>query len=369
VKISDLRTPAFLIDLKKFQRNCRRMIEKARKLKVRLRPHVKTHKTIEGGRLQLGRELDGITVSTLAEARHFSEAGFEDILYAFPLTPDKLPEALHLTRRCREFHVLIDHTEAADHVERFARRHEETISCYLKVDSGYRRAGVDPRSESAVQLAGRLADSRWVRLAGILTHAGQAYSSHTAAEAAAAAEQERRVMAEFGERLRDCGIEVVVSVGSTPTACQVESLSGVDEMRPGNYVFFDKFQVDIGNCKTEDCAATVLTRVAGVYPDRSEIIVDAGALALSKDPGATHVQEAPPVFGSVAGRPEMRVAGLSQEHGLIRCEKNTRVDRIRIGDLLEILPNHSCLTAALFPAYAVRQEDRIVDRWIPVRGW
>ncbi|HUG44530.1 MAG TPA: alanine racemase [Acidobacteriota bacterium] len=369
MKVSDLRTPALLIDLKKFQRNCRRMVRRARKLGVRLRPHVKSHKTIEGGRIQLGRDLEGITVSTLAEARYFSDAGFEDILYAFPLTPDKLPEVLQLTRRCREFYVLIDHPEMANHVERFARRHEETISCYLKVDSGYRRAGVDPRSQSAVQLASRLAESRWVRLAGVLTHAGQAYSSRTAAEAAAAAEQERRVMAEFGERLGNSGIKVAVSVGSTPTACQVESLSGVDEMRPGNYVFFDKFQADIGNCRAEDCSATVLTRVAGVYPDRNEIIVDAGALALSKDPGAVHLQEGPPGYGSVIGRPGMEVAGLSQEHGLVRCASGAGIGQVGIGDLLEILPNHSCLTAALFPAYAVREKEKVVDRWIPVRGW
>jgi D-serine deaminase-like pyridoxal phosphate-dependent protein len=157
------------------------------------------------------------------------------------------------------------------------------------------------------------------------------------------------------------------SVGSTPTASVVEHFSECDEVRPGNYVFFDAFQATIGSCSLDDVAVSVLTTVVGSYPERNSMIVDAGALALSKDAGPVHV-DATCGYGLVCDlelRPlPMRIEALSQEHGRISTTTN-----VPVGTRLRIVPNHSCLTAAMFETYQIVDRGRIVDQWQPVRGW
>jgi D-serine deaminase-like pyridoxal phosphate-dependent protein len=204
---------------------------------------------------------------------------------------------------------------------------------------------------------------------GILTHAGHSYHSRNPAEIAGVARQERDVMAQFADRLRENGIACeTVSVGSTPTAMHAPDWQGVDEIRPGNYVFFDKFQADIGSCRPEEIAATVLTTVVAHYPDHNQMLIDAGALALSKDLGADHLANEI-VFGAVLNRPYLRIFSISQEHGLITGNDPIAFKKFPVGSLLQIIPNHSCLTAALFPEYHVVENDQIVDKWLPMRGW
>ena len=369
MNVLDLESPAFLIDSASLERNARMMLERSSNLGVQLRPHVKTHKSVEVARLQLGGGEGAVTVSTLAEARAFFEAGFEDITYAVPINPHKLASVLALAEKCPSFAILLDSEDVADAVERACKKAGLILSVFLKVDCGYHRAGVDPSSSRSVSLARRLEESRWIEFKGILTHAGHSYYSHSRAEIKDVAEQERSRMVEFGKVLRTSGIACPeISVGSTPTSVQANHLDGVTEIRPGNYIFFDKFQADIGTCAYEDCAASVMTRVIGVYPETKRLVIDAGALALSKDPGAVHVL-GETVFGLVLDDPSLKVVGLSQEHGVVVGETEERASRIKVGDTLRILPNHSCLAAALHPWYFVVEGDKVVDRWQPVRGW
>ena len=143
---------------------------------------------------------------------------------------------------------------------------------------------------------------------------------------------------------------------------------GVTEIRPGNYAFFDKFQADIGSCHPGKVAATVLTTVAAHYPTRNQILIDAGALALSKDSGADHLADEV-VFGAVLKHPRLRLFSVSQEHCLITCSDPIDFEKFPVGSLLQIIPNHSCLTAALFPKYHVVEDNQVVDEWTPMRGW
>jgi D-serine deaminase-like pyridoxal phosphate-dependent protein len=175
MKIEELKTPAFLVDLPKLKTNIRAMQKRARKHGVRLRPHVKTHKTAEIARLQIADEASGITVSTLAEARFFQKAGFNDITYAFPISPNKLDEAAELTDRMQYFHILLDQLETVTAVEACGRDNNVCFSVFLKVDCGYHRAGVDPRAPESVQLAGQMQASKHIQFQGILTHAGHSY--------------------------------------------------------------------------------------------------------------------------------------------------------------------------------------------------
>lgn len=372
--IRDLPTPSFIVDLDLVENNCRRMREKAAASDVVLRPHVKTHKTIEGARLQLGAETGPITVSTLAEAEFFADAGFSDITYAVPIVPDKLDRVLRLQRRLKALHLLVDHQDAVSALDQFATSHATPLSVFIKVDCGYHRAGVDPESQRAIELARRIERSTSLALSGLLTHAGHSYHATGPAEIRAVAAEERRALAVLTERLEAKGLSPGIrSLGSTPTASVAEHFEGADEVRPGNYIFFDAFQASIGSCAWTDCAATVLASVISTQPEHRQILTDAGALALSKDPGATHIEGAQPSYGVVVdgGRilPRMRLTRLSQEHGQIETDSESAAGEMRIGDKIRIIMNHSCLTAAMFDRYHVVRGDQVIDEWYPVRGW
>jgi D-serine deaminase-like pyridoxal phosphate-dependent protein len=367
--LSLIPTPAFVVDRSIAKANCDRMRAKALMAGVVFRPHVKTHKTIEGARLQLGDTDGPITVSTLAEANFFASAGFDDITWAVPLAPAKLERCLGIAKKTRLM-LLVDHPRAVAALEEFASAHDAVFDVMLKVDCGYHRAGVDPDARSSVELALAIARSERLRFRGLLTHAGQSYHARGPEEIGVIAAAEREAVGRLGSILADEGVRGVVrSVGSTPTM-SVAPIENVDEIRPGNYIFYDAFQAAIGSCSLADCAAFVVTTVIGVNEGRGECIVDAGALALSKDAGPVHVD---PGFGygvvcRLDGVPlPARLVSLSQEHGIIRWHE--RGAQYTIGDRLRIVPNHSCLTAALYDSYLVLEEGEIVEEWHPCRGW
>jgi D-serine deaminase-like pyridoxal phosphate-dependent protein len=371
-KLADLPTPCAVVDLAVLERNTARMAARASALGVRLRPHVKTHKCPEIARLQVRGHFGGITVSTLAEARAFAAAGFRDQVWALPVPLDRIAEASALAREMERLDLLVDHASAIDALEAEAARTGQPLDVRLEIDCGDHRSGVDPRGAQALSLAERLARSRHLRFAGLLTHAGHSYACRGAEEIARVAEEERAVVAELAERLRERGIAIdVVSVGSTPTLHHARSLHGVTEARPGNYVFHDAFQAAIGSCAEEDIAFFVLATVVGHYPEQRKSIVNAGALALSKDAGATHVD--PRCGFGRASAPEgvgrARLFALSQEHGQMRWEDDADGASFRPGARVRIAPNHSCLAAACFDAYHLVDGDVVVETWKPARGW
>jgi D-serine deaminase-like pyridoxal phosphate-dependent protein len=359
VSIHDLPTPALLLDLDVLERNLRRMSERASALGVALRPHIKTHKCLEVAGLQKALGISGITVSTLYEARVFADAGYEDVTWAFPVILTRLAEVAELADRIT-LRLVVDSTEAVDALEALGR----PLHVWLKVDCGYHRAGVDPESPQALALARRLAESPTLIFDGLLTHSGHAYHG-SREEITAVAEQERSVMAGFAERLRGEGIGVPgVSVGSTPAMSAVKDLSGVTEARPGNYCFYDFMQVRLGSCEARDCAVTVLSSVVSSRPDVGHAVVDAGALAMSKDLGGDPSISMGEVFSDyVSGTldSEVRLTSLSQEHGILSVPRP-------VGSRVRIVPNHSCLTAAMFDEYAVVRGEEVVDRWKIWRG-
>ena len=371
----ELKTPVALVDLDKLEANTARMSERMHSLGVKLRPHVKTHKCIEAARFQVRGHFGGITVSTLAEARYFGRAGFGNITYAVPIAAARLKEAVEVANPLDELNLLIDHEATLEAMEALARAEGVTFSAYLKVDCGYHRAGVDPESDDAMQLALRLHRSSHVEARGLLTHAGHSYLGKTPAEVRAVARQESSVMARFAHKLDSAGARPAeVSIGSTPTMSVVDSLPGISEVRPGNYAFYDRFQAAIGSCSYDDVAFSVLVSVIGHYPERNEILIDGGALAFSKDEGPTQI-DPDCGFGAIVspdGRrvlDGLRVTSLSQEHGKIRGSGAMSVEQFPVGTKLRILPNHSCLSAALFDRYHVTRGDEVIEEWRPVRGW
>jgi D-serine deaminase-like pyridoxal phosphate-dependent protein len=360
--IHDLPTPALLLDLDVLEANLRAMAARTRELGVRLRPHVKTHKCVEIalGQRELGAE--GIAVSTLHEARVFADAGFDDITWAFPVIPGRIPEAAELARRVR-LGVVVDSAEA---VEALAAA-DAPFAAWLKVDCGNGRAGVLPGSPDAIELPSRIAATPGLEFAGLLSHSGQAYRARSPGHVRRIAQAERDLVVELAGRLRDAGVPVPgISVGSTPSMAYVRDLAGVTEARPGNYALHDFTQVALGSCGPADCAVTVLASVVSSRPDRRTAVVDAGALALSADPGPAHLgrRSYGEIFAENARgtlRQNARLVSLSQEHGVVS-------GRLPFGARVRILPNHSCLAVACFDAFLVVRGEDVLDRWTIHRG-
>ena len=361
-RIDQLTTPALLLDADVMDANIARMADRAGTLGVTLRPHAKTHKCVEVAERQRRAGASGLTVSTLYEARVLADHGFDDITWAFPVILNRIPDAGKLAERVT-LRLVADSAEAIAALEKSGH----PFHVWLKVDCGYHRAGVDPHSGDATQLARRLGESRSLTFDGILTHSGHSYHGHSRAELCRIAEEERSVMVDFAGRLESAGISVpAISVGSTPAMSAAQSLEGISEARPGNYVFYDYTQVVLGSCALADVAVTVLASVVSSHPSTNHAVIDAGALALSKDAGSELAPRASmgEIFGDYGSRtlrPDARVVSVSQEHGIIS-------QPLPVGSRVRIVPNHSCLTVAQFDEYAVVRGEEVVDRWKIWRG-
>ncbi|HJR09532.1 MAG TPA: alanine racemase [Pyrinomonadaceae bacterium] len=372
MNLTELPTPSLVLDAARVRRNAERIQARVQSMGARLRPHIKTHKCVQIARLQTTARSTALTVSTLAEARWFAARGFTDLTYAVPVEPGKFAAAIELARECERLTLITDDTEIPAQLDAAARAEGVRLDVFLKVDCGYHRCGVEPDTPEAFEIPRRIGDASHLRFAGILTHAGHSYHSRDAQELQAVAQHERDLMVEFAAALRRENIPVpIVSIGSTPTISVVDHLEGVDEARPGNYIFYDAFQATLGSCRFEDCALTVLAAIVHRDAARRKVVIDAGAIALSKDRGAIDFDQACG-YGRVLdvdGRDlNLRVGALSQEHGIVEVD-DALFERLKVGTRLRILANHSCLTAAQHPHYNVLEDGRIVDRWHIQRGW
>lgn len=369
----ELRTPCLVLELDRVKRNASRMISRVQSLGTQLRPHVKSHKCIEVARLQTAGASGAIAVSTLMEASVFAEHGFTDVMYAVPIEPGKFEEAILVSKKCDPLHLITDDISIPPLLNDAARRAGVTIHLFLKVDCGYGRCGVQPHAPASLRLAHNIASLSNLRFAGVMTHAGHSYSARSRDELLAIARQERDVVTEFAAKLRASGLEVpLTSIGSTPTIGAVDHLEGIDEVRPGNYIFFDTFQATLGSCGFEDCAVTVLAAVVSRDETRRQVVIDAGAIALSKDPGPVQF-DAGCGYGRVldirGNDLGLRVTCLSQEHGVIQADKCQAIAGLKVGSRVRILINHACLATAQHGSYQVLENGRIVGDWKPFRGW
>jgi D-serine deaminase-like pyridoxal phosphate-dependent protein len=372
MKLETLKTPGLVLDIAKVKRNAERMSRRVKQFGADLRPHIKTHKCIEVARIQTAGHSGAVTVSTLAEARAFAANGFKKITYAVPIESGKFNEAIEISRDC-ELSLITDDVDVPDQLNDAAKQANVHLNVFLKVDCGYHRCGVEATNPEATEIPRRISNASNLRFAGILTHAGHSYNCQTKPELLALAKHERDLMAEFGEALRkEVGQVPIVSIGSTPTITSVDHLDGIDEVRPGNYIFFDTFQATLGSCSFDDCALTVLASVVHRDRSRRKMIIDAGAIALSKDRGPVGLN---PDCGygkvlDLEGKDlNLTVSEMSQEHGVIIAQDENTFDRLRVGSRVRVLANHSCLTAAQHSHYNVLEGESIVDRWQIHTGW
>lgn len=370
--LSELTTPCLLLDRGRVRKNCADMHSLANRAGVTLRPHIKTAKSVPVAALAAGAG-GPLTVSTMAEAEAFAAAGHHDLTLAVCAKLDTLDRTKRLrTATGARVQLLVDDPDALTVLIAEARRLDESFDFLVEIDSGEHRSGRLPDDPRVIELAVMLKEAG-MGFAGVLTHGGHSYGCKSERELVDVADQERRSVVEAAQRLRASGIVVpCVSAGSTPTILRARSFEGLTEIRPGCYTLFDLVQLGLGVCRRDQLALSVLATVISRNLEHGRVIIDAGALALSKDLGAAaslpHTG-----YGQVCGpdlnqMADLHLAVLDQEHGYVEGDP-AALSQLRIGDRVRVLPNHACITAACHDGYQVLENGGIVDCWERVNGW
>ncbi len=376
MNLSDIVTPAALIDLPRMQHNIDRMQSQINRLGASFRPHVKTSKCIEVTQSQVAAGAQGITVSTLKEAEQFFAAGIFDITYAVGIVPTKLKQAHALIAKGCDLKILTDSFASATAISEYGAAYGVSFKVLIEIDTDDHRSGIKPESQLLLDVAAALV-TPGATIAGVLTHAGSSYDLNTPTALIAMAEQERALCVRAASRLRDAGFSCeTVSVGSTPTALSAVSLEGVTEVRAGVYIFFDLVMHNVGVCAMDEIALSVLSTVIGHQEEKGWAIIDAGWMAMSRDRG-TQNQTTDFGYGQVChadGIPihGFFVTGANQEHGIISSHtpQSTSISEMfPVGMQLRILPNHACATGAQFPQYQALDSSGDVYTWNRFYGW
>jgi D-serine deaminase-like pyridoxal phosphate-dependent protein len=351
--IRDLPTPSVLIDRPRAIRNIERMQAAVSARGWRLRPHAKTHKILRVAAWQIERGAVGICCAKVGEAEVFAEAGVKDIRLPYPVHPSKAPRIFALKQKT-QVSIIVDHLAIAQGWSEAMIANNETLDVLVKVDVGFHRCGIDPSDPGALAFVQRVAGLPGLKFRGLLSHAGNGYGAESLEALQKVAEDEARLLNTLAAAARGAGVTVEeLSVGATPPARFTLKQQGLTEMRPGNYVYFDRSQVALGAGALDDCALTVLAMVvAKPVPDR--IILDCGSKTLTTDQGRG--------FGALAGygavfssldwkRSEPRIdeslliERLSEEHATVLVRSGSTT--LEPGDLVRVLPNHSCVVSNL----------------------
>jgi D-serine deaminase-like pyridoxal phosphate-dependent protein len=357
-----------VVDKRKCLANLRNMMQKAREANIRFRPHCKTHACLEIGKWMKEEEdfggVDCITVSSLSMAEYFaSSSEWKDITVAFPVNILEIDTIRRLASQI-QLNILVENVEAVDYLQDHLQE-DSNLGVYLKIDTGYGRTGIpaqaldriDPILERLKSSSSASSNTK-MKFLGFLTHAGHAYHCRSKEEVKQIHDtQTKPLMAALKERYSGQFPDLQLSMGDTPT-CSVVSAKDLqlfDEMRPGNFVFYDLEQAAIGACDWKDISVAVACPIVAKHPDRREIVIYGGGVHFSKDRLSGEPE------GTIFGRVVQNVSGsslewgdvvdgmyarsLSQEHGVIVVPETQDFDQYPIGGLLFLLPVHSCMTA------------------------
>ena len=363
--LSDLPTPQVLIDHTRAMNNIARVQALASGAGVRLRPHAKTHKSPAVARWQIDAGAIGIACAKVGEAEVFVEAGITDIRLPYPVNPVNAPRLLALMNRA-SLSIIVDHPDVVRGWSDAMTRAGRTLDVLIKVDVGFHRCGIDPNA-NPLGFIQTVASLPGLKLRGLLSHAGHAYHAASEDELAAIARQEAETLAELRAQAAASGIALEeISVGATPTLRFSAGQKGVTELRPGNYVYFDRTQVALGAASLDDCALTVLATVVSKHPGR--IILDCGSKTLTNDL-ARGISAAAGYGAVLAGESDdldyareideaLTIERLSEEHATVRVTGETRLEP---GDRVRVLPNHSCVVSNMVDVVRLVDGDEVID--------
>jgi D-serine deaminase-like pyridoxal phosphate-dependent protein len=333
---------------------------------LRLRPHAKTHKSPVIAKQQIDAGAVGVCCAKLGEAEVFADAGIDDIRLPYPIHPSNADRVLALMDRVR-LSIITDLTEVAREWSQVMSRAGRTLDVLVKVDVGFHRCGIDPCRPDAADFVAEVGSLPGLRLKGLLSHAGHAYHAASEDELRSIAAEEARLLQEVAAHARQRGAAIEeISVGATPTVRFSAMMPGVTELRPGNYVYFDRTQVALGAASLQDCALTVLATVVTRHKDR--LIFDSGSKTLTNDTARGAGNEG---YGGVLADIEaasaidanLRIERLSEEHATVRMLSGTSPRQP--GDRVRIVPNHACVVSNMVDDIALVDGTKVLDR-LPV---
>ncbi|MFC2087828.1 alanine racemase [Bacteroidota bacterium] len=344
--------PTLLIDEIKCRANIQRMYSKSQKYNLEFRPHFKTHQSLEIGRWFKDTGTKKITVSSISMADYFSSE-WNDITVAFPLNILEIKKINDLAERIT-LNLTIENEES---ILFLSRKSGFAINIFLKIDVGFHRTGISPNNSTLINKIIEIIDSSSnLTFKGFLGHAGQTYKCRGKEEIKQVHGQCLRLMQQLRTQYIKQYPDLIISLGDTPSCSVAEDFTCVDEIRPGNFVFYDLTQNIIGSNLISDIAVALACPVVAIHENRSEVVVYGGGVHFSKE----YIQEKEgKIFGRVAEQldkswgniiPGMYVKALSQEHGILSVPID-KIKKIKIGDILMILPVHSCMTGNLMKCY------------------
>jgi len=354
INLDSITTPTLLLDEVKARKHIAFMAAKAHQQQIRFRPHFKTHQSAAIGEWFRQEGVNQITCSSLQMAEYFTRAGWNDILVAFPLNLREIGRVNDLAGSIH-LELLVESTATVAFLqEQLAGK----VGVWIKIDTGAGRTGISAEDTKKIaEICRAVQGSHNLHLRGLLTHAGHTYRARSQEQAVATYQASITLMNKARNNLKKEGFSgLEISVGDTPGCTLAEDLGIVDEIRPGNFVFFDATQAAIGTCAVEDIAVAVACPVVAVHPDKEKVVVYGGAVHLSSE---YYLEGEQKVFGLVTmlnphgwGTPisGAYVSSLSQEHGILHIPRKV-IRTIQPGDLLVILPAHSCITVSCLKKY------------------
>ena len=354
--------PTLILDVEKCKSNIAFMSEKAGRNNVIFRPHFKTHQSHEIGRWFREAGVNCITVSSLEMADYFAQDKWDDITVAFPVNTLEI-EKINTLAASISLSLLVESTET---VVELSSKLTSPIGVFIKIDIGYHRTGVNPENTELISdVLDEIDNSEHIAFRGFLGHAGHSYSAKGIDEIRAVHEESTEIIIGVKDQFIDRHPELIVSVGDTPTCSTMADFSNVDELRPGNFVFYDLSQVAIGACTLDQISVAMACPVVSIHKDRNEIIIYGGGVHFSKERlqhpehGIIYgqaVEEKGGGWGNIID--EVYVSKLSQEHGTIHAPAEY-IESIQVGNIIKILPVHSCMTANLLRKYHTTEGELI----------
>jgi D-serine deaminase-like pyridoxal phosphate-dependent protein len=348
----DIETPVPLVDLDRLSVNLDRMAAYAALNQLALRPHVKTHKSARIAAEQLRLGATGLTVATPRELQVMSEVT-DDVFLAHPPLGAKIRRVLTFSEDV-QLRISVDTHTAIEALGAACRQRDHTVDVLVEVDFGMKRMGVSDPND-VLRLAGAIRRQPGLRYRGICFYPG--HIRQAVAQQEPIIEALSRNLKVVLEALDLAGLPAdIVSGGSTPAAFRMHHIPGLNEIRPGTYVFNDRDTYAMGACAWEDCALTVLaTVISDAVP--GQVVIDAGVKALGREP--MRMTEGGG-YGAVLDHPEVTVGRMSEEHGIL--DLSDSVWRPEVGEQVRIVPNHACIVTQQFDAMLGVRGD-IVETW------
>ncbi len=359
-----ITVPTLLLDEKKCKENIRQMAWKAKENAVIFRPHFKTHVSLEIGRWFKEYGTEKITVSSLSMAEYFADE-WSDITVAFPINILEMDRMNRLSERIT-LNVLV---ESLDVVSALSKNVLNDINVFIKIDTGNNRTGLSYQQEKEIwELLKTIQQSDKLNCRGFLCHAGNSYACRGEKDIQQLHDDYSRDLVAFMAPFKKEYPDLKLSVGDTPTCSRANDFSWAYEIRPGNFVFFDVMQWVIGSNHLNQIAVAMACPIVAKHKERNQFVIYGGAIHFARD-SRVHPFLDQNMYGLVVHLEEEGWSApthkdyftrISQEHGVLQVSDET-FDKYKIGDIIGVLPIHSCMTANLMKKY-LTLEGEWIDR-------